>query len=108
MVAKIQWQIARTFSPMRTYRCILCAIVRYRSWPMHINTCALSRAFTVEYKRLLMSAQIVHFIRHGEGYHNVAGRKSTEEYKKEDYADAHLTELGWTQVSRYLSSRLDP
>ena len=46
-----------------------------------------------------MGAQVVHFVRHGEGYHNVAGRKSTEEYKKEDYADAHLTELGWTQVS---------
>ncbi len=51
-----------------------------------------------------MSVQIVHFIRHGEGYHNVAGRKSTEEYKKEDYADAHLTELGWTQVSERLST----
>ena len=31
----------------------------------------------------------------------MAGRKSTEEYKKEDYADAHLTELGWTQVSHH-------
>ena len=46
----------------------------------------------------MLSIQIIHFIRHGEGFHNVAGRKSTEEYKKEDYADAHLTELGWTQV----------
>ena len=48
--------------------------------------------------RLMLSVQIIHFIRHGEGFHNVAGRRSTEEYKKEDYADAHLTELGWTQV----------
>ena len=48
--------------------------------------------------KLRLYAQIITFIRHGEGFHNVAGRKSTEEYKKEDYADAHLTELGWTQV----------
>ena len=48
--------------------------------------------------RLMLPFQIIHFIRHGEGFHNVAGRRSTEEYKKEDYADAHLTELGWTQV----------
>ena len=48
--------------------------------------------------RLMLSIQVIHFIRHGEGFHNVAGRRSTEEYKKEDYADAHLTELGWTQV----------
>lgn len=65
---------------------------------MRIKICTLSRAFTIEQRKMLVSAQIVHFIRHGEGYHNVAGRKSTEEYKKEDYADAHLTELGWTQV----------
>lgn len=65
---------------------------------MRIKICALSRAFTIEKRKVVVSVQIVHFIRHGEGYHNVAGRKSTEEYKKEDYADAHLTELGWTQV----------
>ena len=60
-----------------------------------------SGACTIKYREMLLSVQIVHFIRHGEGYHNVAGRKSTEEYKKEDYADAHLTELGWTQVFQH-------
>jgi len=37
----------------------------------------------------------VHFIRHGEGFHNVAGAISKENYKSYDYFDAHLTEIGW-------------
>lgn len=40
----------------------------------------------------------VHFIRHGEGYHNVAGHADPELYRDEDYFDAHLTELGWRQA----------
>ena len=56
--------------------------------------------------RLMLSIQVIHFIRHGEGFHNVAGRRSTEEYKKEDYADAHLTELGWTAGTPRSTSKL--
>lgn len=37
-------------------------------------------------------------IRHGQGYHNVAGEQDEENYKLEEFRDAHLTELGWTQV----------
>ena len=42
--------------------------------------------------------QVVHFIRHGEGFHNVAGKKDYSQYKRWDLEDAHLTALGWEQV----------
>lgn len=38
-------------------------------------------------------------MRHGEGFHNVAGRIDHENYKSWDYEDSHLTEYGWKQVS---------
>lgn len=40
----------------------------------------------------------LHFVRHGQGFHNVAGHIDHENYKSEEYADAHLTELGWQQA----------
>ncbi len=43
--------------------------------------------------------QVVHFVRHGEGYHNVAGKKDYSQYKRWDLEDAHLTAHGWEQVS---------
>ena len=42
--------------------------------------------------------QTVHFIRHGQGFHNVFGEVDAEAYKSGKYEDAHLTELGWQQV----------
>ena len=42
--------------------------------------------------------QMIHWIRHGQGFHNVAGHIDTSEYLKWDYEDAHLTDLGWKQV----------
>jgi len=42
--------------------------------------------------------QIVHLVRHGQGFHNVAGEAEYELYKSWDYEDAHLTETGWQQV----------
>ncbi len=42
--------------------------------------------------------QVVHFVRHGEGFHNVAGKKDYSQYKRWDLEDAHLTEHGWEQV----------
>lgn len=42
--------------------------------------------------------QTIHFIRHGEGFHNVAGRADHDAYKSWDYLDAHLTDFGWEQV----------
>ena len=35
-----------------------------------------------------MRAQVVHFVRHGEGYHNIGVVNE----------DAHLTEAGWRQA----------
>ncbi|PRW45389.1 phosphoglycerate mutase 1 isoform X2 [Chlorella sorokiniana] len=42
--------------------------------------------------------KVVHFIRHGEGFHNVAGHADPEEYKSFEYLDAHLTDFGWRQA----------
>lgn len=42
--------------------------------------------------------QIVHFIRHGEGFHNVAGQADPDLYRSWTYEDAHLTDKGWAQV----------
>ena len=41
----------------------------------------------------------VHLIRHGRGYHNVAGALDPQNYTSELYADSHLDDLGWEQVS---------
>lgn len=43
--------------------------------------------------------KVVHFIRHAEGYHNVAGALDECNYESEKYADAHLTKKGWAQVA---------
>jgi hypothetical protein len=42
--------------------------------------------------------QIVHLVRHGQGYHNVAGEAEEDLYKSYDFFDAHLTAKGWEQV----------
>ena len=52
--------------------------------------------------RACASLQIVHFIRHGQGFHNVFGEVDPEAYKSGKYEDAHLTVLGWHQVGAAL------
>ncbi|KAK9915171.1 hypothetical protein WJX75_005575 [Coccomyxa subellipsoidea] len=42
--------------------------------------------------------KVVHFVRHGEGFHNVAGKKDYSQYKRWDLEDAHLTAHGWEQA----------
>lgn len=43
--------------------------------------------------------KIVHLIRHGQGFHNVAGHADYSQYKSFDYIDSHLTDFGWHQAS---------
>lgn len=38
-------------------------------------------------------------MRHGQGFHNVAGHADPANYLSWDYEDAHLTDFGWQQVS---------
>jgi broad specificity phosphatase PhoE len=46
----------------------------------------------------LKQTKTIHWIRHGQGYHNVAGEKDRHLYASELYFDSHLTEEGWRQA----------
>ena len=46
----------------------------------------------------IRGSKTVHFIRHGEGHHNVAGDQDYAAYKSEAFFDASLTDKGWHQV----------
>jgi broad specificity phosphatase PhoE len=43
--------------------------------------------------------KIVHFVRHAQGFHNVAGEEDYEAYKSEEFEDALLTVKGEKQCS---------
>lgn len=51
-------------------------------------------------------SKVIHIVRHGQGYHNVAGEVDHLSYMSWDYLDASLTELGWQQ-SEALHAHLD-
>ena len=46
----------------------------------------------------LRQCKTIHFIRHGQGFHNVAGAKAHSNYQLEEYFDSHLTCEGWRQA----------
>lgn len=46
----------------------------------------------------LHRCKTLHLVRHGQGYHNVAGEKDFGAYMSYEYVDASLTPLGWQQV----------
>ncbi|XP_010523258.1 PREDICTED: phosphoglycerate mutase-like protein [Tarenaya hassleriana] len=46
----------------------------------------------------LHRSKIIHLVRHAEGIHNAAGEEDYSAYSSEEYADAHITPLGWQQV----------
>ncbi|KAH9621596.1 hypothetical protein KSS87_014680 [Heliosperma pusillum] len=46
----------------------------------------------------LHRCKTLHFVRHAQGFHNVAGEKDHQAYSSYDYLDATLTPLGWDQV----------
>eukprot|EP00195_Chlamydomonas_chlamydogama_P017695 CAMPEP_0202890154 /NCGR_PEP_ID=MMETSP1392-20130828/658_1 /ASSEMBLY_ACC=CAM_ASM_000868 /TAXON_ID=225041 /ORGANISM="Chlamydomonas chlamydogama, Strain SAG 11-48b" /LENGTH=295 /DNA_ID=CAMNT_0049573673 /DNA_START=133 /DNA_END=1020 /DNA_ORIENTATION=+ len=46
----------------------------------------------------LRYTKTIHFVRHGLGFHNIAGHENRDNYKSEEWFDAHLTEVGWQQA----------
>ncbi|XP_031482207.1 phosphoglycerate mutase-like protein 1 isoform X2 [Nymphaea colorata] len=46
----------------------------------------------------LHRCKTLHLVRHGQGFHNVAGEKDFKAYMSEEFFDANLTPLGWEQV----------
>ncbi|KAL4179949.1 hypothetical protein AMTRI_Chr13g89760 [Amborella trichopoda] len=42
----------------------------------------------------------LYLVRHGQGFHNVAGEKDHKAYMSEEFFDASLTPLGWEQVDK--------
>jgi broad specificity phosphatase PhoE len=52
-------------------------------------------------------AKLIHFVRHAQGHHNVAGESDFEEYKNEKYEDATLSELGEKQCRELNAASTD-
>ncbi|GLT58169.1 hypothetical protein SLA2020_310880 [Shorea laevis] len=46
----------------------------------------------------LHPCKTIHLVRHAQGIHNVEGDKNFKALLSPEYADAHLTPLGWQQV----------
>lgn len=42
--------------------------------------------------------KVIHLVRHGQGFHNVAGHTDSAQYLSFDWEDAHLTDFGWQQA----------
>ncbi|OAE34076.1 hypothetical protein AXG93_4280s1270 [Marchantia polymorpha subsp. ruderalis] len=47
----------------------------------------------------LRRCKTIHLVRHGQGFHNVAGESDFKAYLSPDYFDASLTAKGWQQVT---------
>lgn len=47
-----------------------------------------------------MNNKTVHFVRHAEGFHNVAGRNDPSAYLLEEFLDAKITPLGEEQCRK--------
>jgi len=65
--------------------------------PLHCLARSLARS---RHRSPLLSSppQTIHLIRHGEGFHNVAGHADVAEYRSYTWQDAHLTPRGWRQA----------
>ena len=81
-----------------------------RASPERAMTASASAPATVVEPAFFLSplrhTKTVYLIRHGEGYHNVAGEIDHDLYRSELYADAHLTRKGWEQCAA-LKSHID-
>lgn len=69
----------------------------FASLPEPKNTTDKDESFALSMLPLHRS-KILHLVRHGQGYHNVANTLSKANYTNWDYEDACLTEMGWQQA----------
>lgn len=71
-------------------------------WTWHtdaaMGTTAVASSFAEPSMYPLHRCKIIHVVRHGQGYHNVAGNVDLKNYESWDFVDASLTELGWRQT----------
>ncbi|KAG0554638.1 hypothetical protein KC19_12G107400 [Ceratodon purpureus] len=63
-----------------------------------MGTTAVASSFAEPSMYPLHRCKIIHVVRHGQGYHNVAGNVDLKNYESWDFVDASLTELGWRQA----------
>jgi hypothetical protein len=74
---------------------------------VHFIRCVVLSSFSISWLKGKDSSRFTWSCRHGQGYHNVAGHANHENYKSEDWFDAHLTPEGWRQAEKLNNHIID-
>jgi broad specificity phosphatase PhoE len=65
---------------------------------MNGHIAAASASFPEASLYPLHRCKVIHVVRHGQGFHNVAGELDYDKYMSWEFEDADLTPLGWQQA----------